>query len=163
MERWRATDKRREGGGGRLESGAHGYKDVAGRKVNRTGESFVPVTSWWNVSRNFCSGNWRSIVMQEVACRTRKTEETLSNSFLNAHLRPPLRLCSRGKLYVLRVRLFEYTSVHSSPVRIDANLLRHGGGGIRFSRIFRYWKLEETGMVLFSNLWISIYIYIRCS
>lgn len=89
MERWRATDKRREGGGGRLESGAHGYKGVAGRKVNRTGESFVPVTSWWNVSRNFCSGNWRSIVMQEVACRTRKTEETLSNSFLNAHLRPP--------------------------------------------------------------------------
>lgn len=49
--------------------------------------------------------------MQEVACRTRKTEETLSNSFLNAHL----RLCSRGKLYVLRVRLFEYTSVHSVP------------------------------------------------
>ena len=45
MERWRVTDKRREGGGGRLESGAHGYKGVAGRKVNRTGESFVPVTS----------------------------------------------------------------------------------------------------------------------
>lgn len=82
MKRWRATDKRRERGG-RLESGVHGYKGVAGRKVNRTGESFVPVTSWWNVSRNFCSGNWRSIVMQEVACRTRKTEETLSNSFFN--------------------------------------------------------------------------------
>lgn len=44
MERWRATDKRRERGG-RLESGVHGYKGVAGRKVNRTGESFVPVTS----------------------------------------------------------------------------------------------------------------------
>lgn len=169
MERWRVTDKRREGGGGRLESGAHGYKDVAGRKVNRTGESFVPVTSWWNVSRNFCSGNWRSIVMQEVACRTRKTEETLSNSFLNAHLRPPLRLCSRGKLYVLRVRLFEYTSVHSVPRsnRRESSSARgrHREGGIRFSRIFRYWKLEETGMVLFSNsswtnLWISIYIYI---
>lgn len=157
MERWRATDKRREGGG-RLESGVHGYKGVAGRKVNRTGESFVPVTSWWNVSRNFCSGNWRSIVMQEVACRTRKTEGTFSNSFLSL----PLRLCSRGKLYVLRstpIWIHELLLPYSC-IRIDASSAR-GMGRNKDLADFSVLEIGDDGSSgpssRTTNIWISIY------
>lgn len=92
--------------------------------------------------------------MQEVACRTRKTEETLSNSFFNP---------TSAYVLVENCTCYEYAYLNTlacTPPLFEQTHLRHEEwGGIRISRIFRYWKLETR--TRWTNLWISMCIYIQ--